>query len=307
MAEHQLEGAHADLGRTDHRGEQQGLRRRMAEAAQHLDHLQLHPGEDEGAEGEADRQQQVDAAEVVGRHGAADGRGAGGGRMHRRPSWQDQQVDRQAGEQMDRRIEEQGETPADRGLEHARQRPEERRGKAADDGQHGDRLARARAGDLDDGNAGRVAERQGRGDTHDCPAGKIAQRALAHRDADQGQRIDHRSGRHQAARADPVDHLADARRADRVHGEHHGDAGEDQLGRDVEVVLQVPAEHRRHEVGRAPADDLGEAEAHSHAGRGRKRHLAEHAGPTMEARRAESAPTVCVHACGKSGSRSRGS
>ena len=202
-------------------------------------------------------------------------------------------MDRQAGAEVDRGIEEQGEAPADRRLEHAGQRPEQRRGEAADDGQHGDRLARAGAGDLDDGDAGGRAERQGRGDAHDGPAGEVAQRSLAHRDADQSQRIDHRAGRHQAARADPVDNLADARRADRVHGEHHGDAGEDQLGRDPEVVLEVPAEHRRHEVRRAPADDLGEAEAQRHTGRGRKRHFAEHAGPTMAVRRAGSAHQRC--------------
>ena len=62
--------------------------------------------------------------------------------------------------------------------------------------------------------------------------------------------------------------------ADRAHGEHHGDAAEDDLARQAERVLHVAAQHRGHQEGGAPADDLREAEADGGPGRGRDAHAA---------------------------------
>jgi hypothetical protein len=84
----------------------------MAEAAHDLDHLQLHAGEDEATERQADCQQQEDAALVGRRDAAGRRRGAGRRRVHRRATRQDQQMDRRAGQQMDRGIEQQGAAPA---------------------------------------------------------------------------------------------------------------------------------------------------------------------------------------------------
>ncbi len=181
--------------------------------------------------------------------------------MRRRLLRQHQQMDRRAGQKMEGGIDQQGAAPAHCDIERAGQRPEDRRGEAADDGQHADCPPRARSGDLGESDAGGRAERQGRGDAQARPAQQIAHHALREGECCERQGIDDRARRHHGARAGAIDHPADARREDRAHGEHYRDATEHDLARDAEVVTDVAAQHRGHQEGGAPAHDPGEAEA----------------------------------------------
>jgi len=205
-------------------------------------------------------------AAILRRDGAAGRRSAADDRVRRRLARQDQPVDRCAGQQVDGGIGQQRLPPAQRGVEHTAERPEHRRGEPADDGEQRDRLPRPWPGDLDDGDRGGRAERQRRGNAHQRPTGQIAHRPLGSGKAGERQRIDQRAQRHQPARAGAVDDPADPRRQEGTDAEHHGDAAEHQLGRETERRLQLAAQHRGHQVGGAPADDLGEAEAADRAG-----------------------------------------
>ena len=234
----------------------------MAEPAHQLDHVHHGAGEHEGAAGERHRQEQEGAASAppdgtpLAAGLAAPARWCAGGWLR-----QHQQMDGQAGEEVDRGIDQQRAAPAHRHVERARERPEHGRGEAADDGQHGDGAARARSRDLGDGDAGRRAERQGRGDAHRRPAQEVAHQPLAEGERRERDGVERRARRHEGARAGAVDQPADLRRQQRADAEHHRDAGEHDFARQAERLLDVPAQHRGHQEGGAPAHDLREAEA----------------------------------------------
>ncbi len=204
--------------------------------------------------------QQPEGAGAFRRRQAGDGRRHCGGRDRGRAARQHRQVDRQADEEMETGKDQQCAAPADPGFEHAGQRPEDGGGEAADDGQHGDGLARAGAGDLGERDAGGRVEGKGGGHAQRRPAQQVAYKALACRQRGEREGIEQRARGHQAARAGTVHRLADPGREQGADAKHHGDAAVNDLARQPEVALDGAAEHRGHEEGGAPADDLRDAE-----------------------------------------------
>src|SRR5947208_4467202 len=86
---------------------------------------------------------------------------------------ENQQMKRQADNEMEKRIDPEGVLPADRLREIMRYRPENGRGEAAEQGQIGDRAAGFLAGDLGEGGEGGIIEYEAHRRAKDEPARKI--------------------------------------------------------------------------------------------------------------------------------------
>ena len=150
------------------------------EVLQHRQEMHRQDSGDRRAQG--DRQRQQD--ELHGR-GPHPGNGSGVGTARRlRHGWADApqprhqgQVQRQRHGQVQRGIDEAGAAPAQAGVEPCRERPADRAGEPAEQGERGDRLPCSLAVQPPQGREGRIVEARTHGEAQDQPAGQIGRQA----------------------------------------------------------------------------------------------------------------------------------
>jgi hypothetical protein len=168
----------------------------------------------------------------MGRHrpGNEPGRGKHEGKKQHRPAWRrsggplhfgwpygrrrarDQQpVQWQSDQEIQRRPDEASPAPAEMGFEQRRQRPAHCAGEPGDQGDPGDRTARRPAIETSKRSEGRIVETHRHPDAEDRPRGHKADNALRQRQEDQPGREDKIRQREHAAAAMSVYHPADRR------------------------------------------------------------------------------------------------
>ena len=250
-------GSCIDAGAAEDREQMRGQRRRYEGVGRKR--------RDDEHEGRATRRQ-ID----WGRSRLSGGRPGGRGAAAR----QGECVQRRTDENEQRRIDEIAAAPADRLDQEVRRRPADRRGEAARERQHRDRLPRRGAEDAAERGEGRIVERRREPQPEHDPDRKIGERMIGVSDRDEAGRAQQRAAGHDDMAAAAVDCRADEGRGEPGDKQPEREAAHTEgdrpavLGRD-----QRHGQHRRVE-DRSPGCDLRDAQ-HRHRAPGTVNDLAD--------------------------------
>ena len=157
---------------------------------------------------------------------------------------------------MDPRIDQAGPAPSEVRDHHGGERPADRAGKPAEQGQGRDGAPRALAIEPAESREGGVVEARAHAGAEDQPGREIDRQCRGEREADQAERQQQRTRRQDRTSAAVLDAVADARRHEAARKQAEGQSPDNPAERPAGIAGDRLRQNRQEIVGRAPGEDL---------------------------------------------------